>query len=239
MPLNVTATRPSQHSPQARTHHTISNRNLELPTHASARSLPPSMASLASCATTSPMTSFAPRTSAAAPSRRSSRASISSRWRRTSSCSSAFCACVVCRRALSCDVCCVRAGRRWAARIRSGGRRCGLVEEVSAEDFAVRVANGGGRRAYGVGSGSDEDVLLCAASPITPSSSLSFGTTCLCTRILSNSFYTSQLSLVSRPLPPLQPPSSFKLTSHFSASFSTICACTCLSTPSARRATVG
>lgn len=63
----------------------------------------PHLPSLTTSSITSPRASFAPLTSPTTPSSLSSRLSISSRCRRTSSCSSAFCDCVVCSRALSCD----------------------------------------------------------------------------------------------------------------------------------------
>lgn len=83
----------------------------------------PSLVSAATSSTSGRRASFAPCTSATTASRASSSERISSRCRRTSSCSRAFCDCVVWRRALSCDWCAVREGVMWAARMADGGRR--------------------------------------------------------------------------------------------------------------------
>lgn len=88
----------------------------------------PSIASLTTSPTTSPSASFAPFTSATTPSSLRNNVSISSLCLCTSSKSSAFCDCVVWRRALSCDWCAIREGVRCAERIVVGGWRWGLCE---------------------------------------------------------------------------------------------------------------
>ena len=109
----------------------------------------PSRASAASCSTRPASAALAPRTSPAAASSLPTSSSISSRCRRTLSYRREFCDCVVCRRALSWERWDASAGVRWPARMRSGGRTCGLyiislVQLVSQKGKRKR----GGRTAW-------------------------------------------------------------------------------------------